>query len=80
MKCYMTSCSSGSNSSCGSSSSGSLVSLRRSGVRSGSRSGSGISSGRAGRPGDGASLPGGVCSGGSNSGTVLGAVPALAAH
>ena len=66
----------------GSVSSGSPVSRRLSGVRSGSRSGSGISSGSglAGRPGLGGSagrvLPGGACSGGSNSGTVPGTDPA----
>ena len=66
----------------GSVSSGSPVSLRLSGVRRGSRSGSGISSGSglAGRPGLGGSagrvLPGGACSGGSNSGTVPGMEPA----
>ena len=67
----------------GSVSSGSPVSRRLSGVRRGSRSGSGISSGSglAGRPGEGGSagrvLPGGACSGGSNSlGTVPGIWPA----
>lgn len=67
----------------GSVSSGSASLRRLSGERSGSLSGSGISSGsgRAGRPGVGGSagrvLPGGACSGGSNSGTVPGIEPAV---
>ena len=67
----------------GSVSSGSASSRRLSGERIGSFSGSGISSGsgRAGRPGVGGStgrvLPGGACSGGSNSGTVPGIEPAV---